>query len=135
MAENLCVKMGGGNGKGTKIWENPNPSASITSNIDIAIDWASVQHVYADLIYASNSNYPTEYHELQSDLTYANKNKTMTISRAEPNTAGDLTVAYRIYQINSNGLRITGTAGYTNARSSDYGSNAVFCIPQAIYVK
>lgn len=135
MAENLCFKMGGGSGKGTLLWTNPNPNSAISSNIDIPVDWSAYTHVYADVIYATNTTYEAEYHELKNDRTYSGKTTTMTFSRPEPNSAGNITISYRYYQVNANGIRIMNTAGYVNTNDSERATNNVFCIPQAIYGK
>lgn len=135
MAENLCVKMGGGGGKGTLLWTNPNPNSAITSNIDVPIDWSAYSHIYAEMKYASDSTYDEEYHELKHNLTFSGKTTTMNFARPEPNSSGDISVAYRYYQVNSSGIRITGTAGYANVNNSARYANSVFCIPVAIYGK
>lgn len=38
MAENLCVKMGGGVQKWDLLWENPNPFRALTTSVTINVD-------------------------------------------------------------------------------------------------
>lgn len=116
-----------------EIWVNPNPNIAFSTTTDVAIDWSKYQHVFVLLKYASDSAYPTEFHELKNDMTYSGRNTTMTYSRPEQVSGGGMTIAYRQYQVNSSGIRITNTGGYANVNTNDRQVNNVFCIPVAIY--
>lgn len=122
-----------GGGKWELLWTNSNPNVAFSTTADVAIDWSKYQLVFVLLKYASDSAYPTELHEVKRDMTFSGKNTTMTYSRPEQVSGGGMTIAYRQYQVNSSGIRITNTGGYTNANTNDRHGNNVFCIPVAVY--
>lgn len=115
------------------IWTNLNPNVSMTSALDIAIDWNTYSRIFCKLKYAADSAYVQELVEMKHDQGFAGKITTLNFSRPEPNSAGSITIAYRQYQINSNGIRFLATAGYTNTNSNDRATNSIFCIPVEIY--
>lgn len=119
-------------GKMKEIWSNPNPNVAFSTTTDVAIDWSKYQHVFVLLKYASDSAYPTEFHEIKHDMTFSGKNTTMAFPRPEQVSGGGLTIAYRQYQINSSGIQISATAGYMT-NTNDRATNNSFCIPVAIY--
>ena len=122
-----------GGGKWELLWPNPNPNVAFSTTTDVAIDWSKYQHVFVLLKYASDSAYQTELHEIKHDMTFSGRNTTMVYPRPEQVSGGVMTVAYRQYQINSNGIRIFNVGGYANVNSTDKQANNVFCIPVTIY--
>ena len=139
MAENLCVKMGGGVQKWDLLWENPSPTSNFSSNVTITVDTTQYEHIFVLVKQDKNATSKTLLMELDKRTITENTYTcfgVFSVNTSGSSTSSDRVSYWRYYRIYEDRIIIyggSGQSGYIYVRSGGKDVRQDDTIPLAVY--